>query len=71
MEEPSSLGSLRITGSNMILRELREVAVVTDGALVGGQLMPNGIKLRRDDRMISNALSEPVLLWAPRRRCAR
>ncbi len=40
MEEPSSLGSLRITGSDMTRRELLEVAVVTGGAFVGGQLMP-------------------------------
>ena len=43
MEEPSSLGSLRITGSDMTRRELLEVAVVTGGAFVGGQLMPGNI----------------------------
>ena len=40
MEVPSSPGSRRITGSDMTRRELMEVAVVTGGALVGGQLMP-------------------------------
>ena len=40
MEEPSNPGSRRITGSDMTRRELMEVAVVTGGALVGGQFMP-------------------------------
>jgi xanthine dehydrogenase YagT iron-sulfur-binding subunit len=40
MEEPSSSRSLKITGSDMTRRDLLEVAVVTGGALVGGQLMP-------------------------------
>jgi xanthine dehydrogenase YagT iron-sulfur-binding subunit len=40
MEVPSSPASRRITGSDMTRRELIEVAVVTGGALVGGQLMP-------------------------------
>jgi xanthine dehydrogenase YagT iron-sulfur-binding subunit len=39
MEVPSSPGSQRITGSDMTRRELLEVAAVTGGALVGGQLM--------------------------------
>ena len=43
MEVPSSPGSRRITGSDMTRRELIEVAVVTGGALVGGQLMPGFI----------------------------
>jgi xanthine dehydrogenase YagT iron-sulfur-binding subunit len=43
MEEPPSSGSLRITGSDMTRRELMEVALVTGGALVGGQLMPGSI----------------------------
>ena len=43
MEVPSSPGSRRITGSDMTRRELMEVAVVTGGALVGGQLMPGFI----------------------------
>ena len=42
MEEPSSSGSLKITGSDMTRRELLEAAVVT-GVLVGGQLMPGSI----------------------------
>lgn len=40
MEVPSRPGSRRITGSDMTRRELMEVAVVTGGALVGGQLTP-------------------------------
>ena len=32
-----------ITGSDMTRRELLEVAVVTGGALVGGQLMPGSV----------------------------
>jgi xanthine dehydrogenase YagT iron-sulfur-binding subunit len=40
MEVPSSPGRRRITGSDMSRRELIEVAVVTGGALVGGQLIP-------------------------------
>jgi xanthine dehydrogenase YagT iron-sulfur-binding subunit len=40
MEVPSSPGRPRITGSDMSRRELIEVAVVTGGALVGGQLIP-------------------------------
>ena len=43
MEVPSSPGSRRITGSDMTRRDLMEVAVVTGGALVGGQLMPGFI----------------------------
>lgn len=43
MEVPSSPGSQRITGSDMTRRELLEVAAVTGGALVGGQLMPGFI----------------------------
>jgi xanthine dehydrogenase YagT iron-sulfur-binding subunit len=43
MEVPSSPGGRRITGSDMTRRELIEVAVVTGGALVGGQLMPGFI----------------------------
>jgi xanthine dehydrogenase YagT iron-sulfur-binding subunit len=43
MEVPSSPGSRRITGSDMTRRELIEVAAVTGGALVGGQLMPGFI----------------------------
>ena len=43
MDESSSAGSLRITGSEMTRRELLEAAVVTGGALVGGQLMPGSI----------------------------
>src|SRR6266576_482377 len=43
MEVPSSPGSRRITGSDMTRRDLMEVAVVTGGALVGGQLMPGVI----------------------------
>ena len=39
MEVPSSPGSRRIAGSDVTRRELIEVAVVTGGALVGGQLM--------------------------------
>jgi xanthine dehydrogenase YagT iron-sulfur-binding subunit len=40
MEVPSRPGSRRITGSGITRRDLMEVAVVTGGALVGGQLMP-------------------------------
>jgi xanthine dehydrogenase YagT iron-sulfur-binding subunit len=40
MDESSSSGSLRITGSDLTRRELMEVAAVTGAALVGGQLMP-------------------------------
>jgi xanthine dehydrogenase YagT iron-sulfur-binding subunit len=40
MEVPSRPGSRRITGSDITRRDLMEVAVVTGGALVGGQLMP-------------------------------
>jgi xanthine dehydrogenase YagT iron-sulfur-binding subunit len=40
MEVPASSGSRRITGSDLTRRDLIEVAVVTGGALVGGQLMP-------------------------------
>jgi hypothetical protein len=41
MDASSSLGSLRITGSDLTRRELMEVAAaVTGAALVGGQLMP-------------------------------
>jgi xanthine dehydrogenase YagT iron-sulfur-binding subunit len=43
MEVPSSPGSRRITGSDMTRRDLMEVAVVTGGALVGGQVMPGFI----------------------------
>ena len=43
MEVPSSPGSQRITGSDMTRRELLEVAAVTGGALVGGQLTPGFI----------------------------
>ena len=43
MKEPSSSRSLGITGSDMTRRELLEVAVVSGGALVGGQLMPGSI----------------------------
>ena len=43
MEVPSSPGSRRITGSDMTRREIIEVAVVTGGALVGGQSMPGFI----------------------------
>ncbi|MPY74581.1 MAG: 2Fe-2S iron-sulfur cluster binding domain-containing protein [Alphaproteobacteria bacterium] len=43
MEESSSSGNLRLTGFDMTRRELMEVAVVTGGALVGGQLMPGFI----------------------------
>ena len=43
MEVPSSPGSQRIPGSDMTRRELLEVAAVTGGALVGGQLMPGFI----------------------------
>jgi xanthine dehydrogenase YagT iron-sulfur-binding subunit len=43
MEVPSSPENRRITGSDMTRRELIEVAVVTGGALVGGQLMPGFI----------------------------
>src|SRR4029450_10549401 len=43
MEVQSSPGSQRITGSDMTRRELLEVAAVTGGALVGGQLMPGFI----------------------------
>jgi xanthine dehydrogenase YagT iron-sulfur-binding subunit len=43
MEVPSSQRSRRITGSEMTRRVLMEVAVVTGGALVGGQLMPGFI----------------------------
>ena len=42
MEEPSSSGSLKITGADITRRELLEAAVVT-GVLVGGQLMPGSI----------------------------
>src|SRR5215207_1833981 len=40
MEVPSGPGSRSITGSDMTRRELMEVALVTGGALAGGQLMP-------------------------------
>ncbi len=43
MEESPTAGSLRITGSDLTRRELLEVAVVTGGALVGGQLMPGSV----------------------------
>jgi xanthine dehydrogenase YagT iron-sulfur-binding subunit len=39
MEVPSSSESPRITGSKMTRRDLMEAAVVTGGALMGGQLM--------------------------------
>ena len=40
MEVSLNRGSRRITGSDLTRRELIEVAVVTGGALVGGQLLP-------------------------------
>jgi xanthine dehydrogenase YagT iron-sulfur-binding subunit len=40
MGAPSSSGNLKITGADMTRRELMEAAVVTGGALAGGQLMP-------------------------------
>jgi xanthine dehydrogenase YagT iron-sulfur-binding subunit len=40
MEQPSSPESRGTTGSDMTRRELIEVAVVTGGVLVGGQLLP-------------------------------
>jgi xanthine dehydrogenase YagT iron-sulfur-binding subunit len=43
MEEPSTSRSLKITGSDMTRRDLLEVAVVTGGAVVGGQFMPGSI----------------------------
>src|SRR5215217_2063745 len=43
MDESSSSGSLRITGSDLTRRELMEVAAVTGAALVGGQLMPGTV----------------------------
>ena len=43
MEKCFSSGSVSITGSDMTRREVLEVAVVTGGALVGGQLMPGFI----------------------------
>src|SRR5215210_5597658 len=43
MEESSSSGSLRITGSDLTRRELMEAAAVTGAALVGGQLMPGTV----------------------------
>jgi xanthine dehydrogenase YagT iron-sulfur-binding subunit len=43
MEVPSKPKSRRITGSDMTRRELMELAVVTGGALAGGQLMPGFI----------------------------
>jgi len=44
MEEPSTSRSPKITGSDMTRRDLLEAAVVTGGALVGGQLMPGCIE---------------------------
>jgi xanthine dehydrogenase YagT iron-sulfur-binding subunit len=43
MEVPSRSGSRMIAGPDITRRELMEVAVVTGGALVGGQLMPGSL----------------------------
>ena len=40
MEECSNAGNVNIIGSDMTRREFLDVAVVTGGALLGGQLMP-------------------------------
>ena len=43
MEGSPNSGSLKITSSDMTRRELLEVAAVTGGALVGGQLMSGSV----------------------------
>jgi xanthine dehydrogenase YagT iron-sulfur-binding subunit len=43
MDEPATSDGSVLAGSDMTRRELLEVAVVTGGALVGGQLMPGFI----------------------------
>ena len=43
MDEPASSDGSVLTGYDMTRRELLEAAVVTGGAVVGGQLMPGFI----------------------------
>jgi xanthine dehydrogenase YagT iron-sulfur-binding subunit len=43
MDEPATSDGSVLTGSDLTRRELLEVAVVTGGSLVGGQLMPGFI----------------------------
>ena len=47
MDEPANSNGLVLIGSDMSRRELLEVAVVTGGALVGGQLMPGSVPQAR------------------------
>jgi len=47
MDEPANSNGSVLVGSDMSRRELLEVAVVTGGALVGGQLMPGSVPQAR------------------------
>src|SRR5829696_5843385 len=47
MDEPANSNGSVLVGSDMNRRELLEVAVVTGGALVGGQLMPGSVPQAR------------------------
>jgi xanthine dehydrogenase YagT iron-sulfur-binding subunit len=47
MDEPANSNGSALIGSDMSRRELLEVAVVTGGALVGGQLMPGSVPQAR------------------------
>ena len=47
MDEPANSNRSVLMGSDMSRRELLEVAVVTGGALVGGQLMPGSVPQAR------------------------
>jgi xanthine dehydrogenase YagT iron-sulfur-binding subunit len=47
MDEPANSNRSVLIGSDMSRRELLEVAVVTGGALVGGQLMPGSVPQAR------------------------
>ena len=47
MDEPANSNRSVLIGSDMSRRELLEVAVVTGGALVGGQLMPESVTQAR------------------------
>jgi xanthine dehydrogenase YagT iron-sulfur-binding subunit len=61
MEEPSTSRSPRISRSDWTRRDLLEVAVVSGGAIVGGELMPGSIPEAAAQGASSPALLDVVL----------